>query len=80
MLRHVKTIEGYAAVRKTDFTVALSHENCDWMRPITSDDISNAVVLRTPDEVRRTSAAILACRSIRSGRSASRSISMIEEG
>lgn len=52
MYRHVKTIEGYAAVRKTDFTVALSHENCDWLRPITPDDISNAVVRPTPDEVR----------------------------
>lgn len=52
MYRHVKTIEGYAAVKKTDYSVALSHENCDWLRPIASDDISNAVVLPTSDAVR----------------------------
>ena len=47
MFSHVKTIEGYAAVKKTDHRVALSHENCDWRRPVCPDDIANAVVMPT---------------------------------
>lgn len=53
MFTKVKTIEGYAAVRKTDYSVALSHENCDWTKPVKPDDISNAVVLPKAEDVTR---------------------------